>query len=97
MAVQPQGFPNKGIKLSNQKIGQIRREFTACETVIAFKKGIAMRPAQHFYTQPITGRLQQATRSTVRIENIYIVIGRTMFSNLFLDQGVIFQASAKSR
>ena len=89
MAVQPQGFPNKGIKLSNQKIGQVKgREFIAfCEIVIAFEKGIAMRPAQHFHVQPITGRLQEATRATIRIKDIDIVIGRTMFCDLFLNKG----------
>ena len=60
MAVQSQRFPNKGIKLSNQKIGQVKgREFIAFfEIFVAFKKGIAMWPAQHFDAQPITGRLQ---------------------------------------
>ena len=41
MSVQPQRFPDKGIKLSNQKIGQVKgREFIAfCEIFVAFKKG----------------------------------------------------------
>ncbi len=46
-----------------------------------------MRPAQHFHTQPITGRLQQTARATICIKDIDILIGRTMFCDLLLDQG----------